>query len=421
MPFAAIVVLVSVDAMVVGKLGREDLAGLSLVFPLLMLSQSMAAGGLGSAIGSAIARALGMGDAQRARTLALHGILIAFAAAELSTLLMLTMGQSLFATMGATNDVLRHATAYGTIVFLGASAPWLLNVTASIARGTGNMTTPALAMALSAGAYIGLCPPLTLGVGSFQGFGIAGTALAFVISYSVGTLAIVHSLFSRSALLQLRVRDFVPQRTAFYEILSVGTPGAANAAMSGLTVLVSTGFVGHLGPAALAGYGLGTRLEYLVIPLSFAVGTVLVTVVGANVGAHNIHRAKRAAWTGGVIAAAATSIVGGLAAFAPHVWLGLFTNDADIIQFGAVYLRTVGGFYGFFGLGLALYFAWLGVGRATVPVTATMVRLAVVTGGVYLAGHSFTGVCAVVAVAFVAYGMTIAISTMLASWRQPAL
>jgi putative MATE family efflux protein len=417
-PFAAILVLVSIDAIVVGRLGREALAGLSLVFPLLMFSQSMAAGGVGSAVASTIARALSAGDVRHARSLALHGLFIALGISAISAGLMVSCGRILFVAMGARGDVLDSAVAYGTLTFLGAAAPWVLNVAASICRGAGNMRMPAVAMAVSAAIYVVVCPAITLGIGRFTGLGISGTAAAFVTSYTIGSLLILRSLSSKRASFQVRLREFLPKVSTFSEILKLAGLGAANATISNVTVLVATGFIGHLGPAALAGYGLGARLEYLVIPLSFAVGTALVTLVGANIGAHRIARAKRAAWIGALFGGAVTAVIGGFAALFPRVWLSVFTADAEIVRAGVTYLRIVGPFYGCFGLGLALYFAALGAGRPALAVGAGILRLAIVIVGLHVAANSLSQACIVIALGFLAYATTIFFGTKFSSWQQ---
>lgn len=417
-PVAAILVLVSVDAAVVGRLGEEALAGLSLVFPFLMLSQTMAAGGVGSAVASTIARAASAGDYRRARSLALHGLVIALAASATSALLMVWFGRLVFAAMGARENVLESAHVYGTVTFLGIAAPWVLNVAASISRGVGNMRSPAVAMILSAAIYSILCPLLTLGFGPFGGLGVLGAAAAFVVSYAVGCLFILRSLFWAGTVFKLSFREFDPDTPTFAEILKLAALGATNATLSNATALVTTGFIGHLGSSSLAGYGLGARLEYVVIALSFAVGSALVTMVGANVGANNNARAKRAAWIGALLTAIATTLIGGLAALFPHSWLSLFTSDSGIIDAGSIYLRIVGPAYGCFGVGLALYFAALGAGRPAVAVAATVLRLVVVVIGLYSVVNSLGQASVVIAAGFLIYGVIIVCNTRFAMWQQ---
>jgi hypothetical protein len=171
----------------------------------------------------------------------------------------------------------------------------------------------------------------------------------------------------------------------FREILRVGAPGSLNTILTNLTVVLLTGLVGPFGATALAGYGLGARLEYLQIPIVFGLGSGLVTMVGTSMGAGHRARAQRVAWVGAAMAAGVTGTIGILAALFPHVWLGLFTSDPEVVAAGARYLRIVGPCYGFFGAGLALYFASQGAGRLLWPLLSAVVRLAIAAAGGWLA------------------------------------
>jgi Na+-driven multidrug efflux pump len=186
-------------------------------------------------------------------------------------------------------------------------------------------------------------------------------------------------------------------------------------------VVLMTGLVGPFGTAALAGYGMGARLEYIQIPLVFGMGSALVAMVGTNVGAGQLARAERVAWTGAGLAAAVTTSIGLLAAVFPRAWLGLFTTDPQVQAVGATYLMIVGPAYGFFGLGLALYFASQGAGRLAWPLTAGFARLTVAGAGGWLAAHAFDwglpGIFAAMTLALIVFGTTTAAAVRLGAWR----
>jgi MATE family, multidrug efflux pump len=128
-------------------------------------------------------------------------------------------------------------------------------------------------------------------------------------------------------------------------------------------------------------------------------------MTGTAVGAQNFERATRAAWTGALIAGLLTEAVGLVAAVSPSAWLGLFGHDPQMIAVGSSYLRIVGPFYGFFGAGLALYFASQGAGRLRWPIIAAMVRVAVAAVGGWLAVE----VTGCIEFLFVAVGLALAI------------
>jgi Na+-driven multidrug efflux pump len=176
-----------------------------------------------------------------------------------------------------------------------------------------------------------------------------------------------------------------------------------SAAQTVLTAVIVTGYVGVYGAAALAGYGVGLRLELLQIPLVFAVGQALVVLVGTHIGAGRGERAKRIAWTGAALAAAISFMIGVAASVFPRAWVGLFSTDPAVLESGSLYLRTVAPFYPLLAVGIALYFASQGAGRVVRPVLAGTVRLLLVIGGGF-AVVSLQGVFVVIAAAMIAFG-----------------
>ena len=215
-----------------------------------------------------------------------------------------------------------------------------------------------------------------------------------------------------------------PRARLFVEILRVGAVASVTTLQTTLTVALATALVGaSAGPAAVAGYGTGNRLEYLLVPLAFGLGGPLVALVGTNLGAGQHERALRIAFTGAALAFVLTEMIGLTAAMSPESWLGLFSDDAVMHAVGAQYLRIVGPAYGFFGMGLALYFASQGAGRLLWPLLAGLIRLVIAIGGGWIA-LSLTGslewLFAFLAFALVAYGLTIAGAVGRGAWfRTP--
>jgi Na+-driven multidrug efflux pump len=186
-----------------------------------------------------------------------------------------------------------------------------------------------------------------------------------------------------------------------------------------VTVALTTALAASFGTEAVAGYGTGARLEYLLVPLVFGLGGPLVAMVGTNIGAGQRARALRAAWTGAALAFVLTEAVGLAAALHPAAWLGLFDHDPVMLASGAAYLRVVGPFYGCFGLGLALYFASQGAGRLLWPVVAGMLRMIVAIGGGLVALRatgSLHRLFAALGLGLLAYGATIAAAVAAGAW-----
>ena len=373
-----------VETYFVGKLGTDALAGVALVFPGVMLMQMMSAGAMGGGISSAIARALGGGRRDDADALVLHALVISALLGLLFMVAALAGGPALYRALGGQGPSLDAALAYSNIVFSGAILLWVFNSLASALRGTGNMIVPAVVICAGTVILIPLSPCLIFGWGPFPRLGVAGGGTAIVLYYAMGSTVLAVYLWSGRSLVRPNLRRLRLRWPLFRDILQVGAVAALVTVQNNLTVLFTTGLIGSFGPAAIAGYGVGARLEYLLVPLVFGLGAPLVALVGTNIGAGHRGRALRVAWTGAAIGFAISEAIGLWAAFFPAGWLSLFGNDPGMIAAGSAYLQAVGPFYGFFGLGLALYFSSQGAGRLWWPLCAGLLRLLVAVGGAWL-------------------------------------
>lgn len=404
----AIAGLITFDALFVGRLGANALAGVSLAFPWVMLVQHTAASGMGGGVSAAIARALGAGDRARADALASHAFALAVILAAIFSGLMLPGAPLLFGWMGGRGEILEAALAYSNAAFSGAISICLLNLLGSVVRGTGNMGLPAATIVGAVLAHVLLSPALIFGWGPFPALGPAGAGWGMAATFGAGSLVLVAYLRSPRSLVALSFRGVRVRPELFREILRVGVPGMINTGITNLSVVVLTGIAGHLGRETAIGYAMGARLEYILIPLAFGFGTAIVALVGTNWGAKQFDRARRIAWTGGAAVAAVCGAVGVFFALFPRLWMELFTQDAEIIRIGVSYLRIVGPIYALYGLGMGLYFAAQGLGRVLLPVLANGARLAASAGGAWLAlswaGAGTNGFFVAVAAGFALYG-----------------
>ena len=408
-----------VETYFVGKLGTDALAGVALVFPVVMLMQMMSAGAMGGGMSSAIARALGGGRRADANALALHAVIIGLLFGLIFTIAVLLGGDRLYAAMGGSGGSLAAANTYSIVIFSGAVLVWLFNSLANVIRGTGNMAVPAFVTCAGVAVLIPLSPCLIFGLGPLPRLGVAGGAAAVLIYYAAGSAAFAFYLRSGRSVLRLTLIGVRLRWPLFADILRVGAVAALITVGTNLTIVIATALVGALGPAAIAGYGVGTRLEYLLIPLVFGLGGPLVAMVGTNIGAHRPERALRVAWIGAGIAAGFCEVIGLGAATAPRAWLSLFDTAPEMIDTGTRYLQVVGPASGLFGLGMALYFASQGAGRLLWPLLANLTRLVIAAGGGYLAlrlGGSLTGVFVALAVALCAFGLINAAAIAGGSW-----
>ena len=399
--------MITFDGLFVGRLGADALAGVSLAFPWVMLIMQSTNGGMGGGVSSAVARALGAGRRDRADALVHHAFVLAVALAALFSTSMLLGAPFVFGWMGGQGEMLNAALSYSTVAFSGAVSLCMLNLMGNAVRGTGNMTLPAAVIVGSVLAHVVISPALIFGWGPLPTLGPAGAGWGLVTSFGIGSLVLLSYLRSARSPVRLAFRGVTLRWELFADILKVGIPGLINTAITNLSVVVLTGIAGRLGRETAIGYGMGARLEYILIPLAGGFGMAIVAMVGTNWGAGQYRRARQVAWAGGATVATICAAIGLVVAVFPSAWMGLFSTDDQIVAIGASYLQIVGPIYGFYGLGMALFFATQGFGHVVLSVAANALRLLASAGGALIALYwldlGVTGFFVAVAFGFCAY------------------
>ena len=396
------------------RLGTDALAGMALVFPVVMLMQMMSGGAVGGGISSAIARALGGGRQDQADALVLHALVINVLLGAAFAALVLSLGPSLYRLLGGEGASLQAALRYSNVVFTGLVLLWVMNGLAATIRGTGNMLVPALVICGGVVLLVPLSPLLIFGIGPFPRMGVAGGGAALVLYYLGGT--VFFGWYVLSGRNPARFRWVRLRWSLFADILRVGGLAAISSLQTNLTIAVTTSLVGRwFGEEQVAGYGTGARLEYLLMPIVFGIGSTLVAMVGMNVGAGQGKRALRIALTGAIAAFLLTEALGLAASIWPEAWLRLFDSDPAMLATGVAYLRIVGPFYGCYGFGFGLYFAAQGAGKLLWPLFAGFLRLLIAALGGW-AALTLTGsqnwLFAALALGLVTYGIVIGATTL---------
>ena len=416
------VVVAVAEAWFVARLGIDALAGIALVIPFITLMMNMANGGMGGGVASALARTLGAGRLEDARALALHALLLGLGCALVFTIFAWTALPVVFRWLGGSGPVLQQALAFSTVWFSGAAVLWSSAFLSALLRGGGDSATPSRIGFVMSVLYIPLLGVLTLGLGDWPGLGLVGCAIAPLIT-GVASVILLAQAVGRGRQDFWRTLGRVPlQWRLFGEILRVGAMGSVTTITSTFTAMLVTGLVGRFGTAALAGYSIGMRLEFMLAPLAFGIGTGATTLVGIAAGAGAWSRAAKVAWTGGLFAFFAMGAIGWVIALLPETWSHLFASDPAVIAASVACIVHIAPFYCLFGLGLTLNFASQGAGRMTVPVIASVARLIAAAGGGWFAveklGLGLEGVFVAIAASLAIYGLLIAGALLLLPWKS---
>ena len=406
----------------ISRLGTNSLAAVALAFPLLMITQTMSGGALGGAITSAIARSMGADDIEKAERLIWHSIIISLGGAISFLILFLLFGKQLLFLLGGRGEILQESYAYCSILFFGGILLWLSGSLSAVLRGMGNMRFPATLMVITSSIQVILSGGFILGWFGFPKLGVPGAAVAVLISSALMVTVILLKLRSKSIPASLRKERFQLKKFLFDNIFEVAIPASLSPLLVVGTILVLTGLVGRFGTEALAGYGIGSRVEFLMIPLIFGIGSAMTSIVGANIGALNIDRAEKVGILGGSTAGFVSILIGLTLAVFPEAWIQFFTDDIKAFEVTKKYIQIVGPFYIFQGIGLSLYFASQGANAMKWPTIATIARFIIACAGggisVYWLDLGIESIFISSSAAMAIFGLMIFISIKKGAWRK---
>jgi len=401
--------------------GADALAAVALVYPLIILAAMFSAGAIGGAVSGLTARALGAGDQQQASSVLVCAVLISVVGGLLMWALVVQLGPLLYEYASSNATVVQAAHRYATLVFPAITAYWLVNMLCSVLRGSGDMVRPALVAAVLLIAYTVLAWMIIPEHGTTLDEAIKAASLAMSGSFFVALLVAIWFIARRSQPVRFKVAAFRWQ--TLVQILKQGLLAASQSVMTITYAMVTTVLFSRFGTDWLAGFGLAVRLELIMVPVIFGIGSSLIAIVGAYVGAGQREKAISIAWRGVLINAGLVGCIGLLFALFPGSWCQLVGSDIVVIEHCSQSLRVIAPTYLFFALGLGCYFGSQGLNTLKFPVIGALLRLAVVATGLFwvTSATSVETVLYLVAAAVVLYGVFVTVALKLGSWRRQAV
>lgn len=409
---AAIMFFNLVDTFWVGQLGPMELAAMGFTFPVTMIVSNL---NIGLSIGASavIARAIGAQQQREVRRLTTDALLLSLAIVIVVSALFLWQLRPMFSMLGADEVTLPLIESYMRPWLFGISLVTIPMIGNGAVRATGDTRSPAVIMLVAGFINAILDPVLIFGLGPVPEMRLAGASLATIISYFFATATALYILHGREKMLSLKLAPPAVMLDSVRRILRVGLPASATNLLTPLSGAAVTRLVSEHGPAAVAAFGVGSRLESLSMIGIFALTAAITPFVGQNLGASQMGRIDacrrfclRASFIWGVPVALL------LIAFARPI-AGLFNDEADVVDLTVAYMRIVPISYSGFAMAilLASIFNALNVPlRATTIAAVRLLVLALPLAylGSHLAGIKglFGGIAAAnVTVGFVAFWM----------------
>ena len=338
-----------VDAYFIGQLGYAQLAAVSYAFPVWFVAAGIVMG-LGTGTSSVLSRFIGAGDTKSVKQIATHSMILAVLAGAVVTAIGLLSIESLFGLLGANEETMPFVKSYMTIYYWGSLFLGIPFIGNSILRANGDAKTPSLLVAFSAVVNAVLDPILIFGWFGFPEMGVAGAALASVISTVAFLLASLWVLIFRDNLLTSIGHSLSSMISSWKQVLHVGLPAIASNLIAPVSSALVTALVSTYGQEAVAAYGLAGRIEALVIVLLMALGGATAPYVGQNYGAKKFNRLVDGFKFSARFALFYSIFCILLLYFISSTILGVFTDNEDVIRLAMIQLMICPWGYGFLGI-----------------------------------------------------------------------
>lgn len=337
------------DTYFVGRLGTIQMAALAFTFPVVLVFNSINLGiGIGASV--VISKAVGMKERDRVVRLTTDSLSLGFLIAVSALILGELTIDPLFGLLGADKEVMPYISQYMRIWYAGVPFVVIPMVGNNAIRALGDTKTPSMIMMIAAGMNILLDPILIFGFGLIPPLGVAGAALATVLSRTVTFSVALYVLGFRERVISLRNIRLIEVLRSWKAILFIGLPNAIAKMIIPLGAGIITGLIAGLGTEAVAGFGVATRVEYFTMAVVMALSSIIPVFVGQNFGAKKIDRIRKGFWI-----SERFSVIFGVGMYAALFVLAkpiasIFTSSDAVSKVIVTYLRIVPLGYGFQGI-----------------------------------------------------------------------
>ena len=374
---AALMSVGIIDAYFIGQLGSSELAAVAFIFPITTALSSLGVGVM-AAIASVVSRALGKGDDERARALASLGMLLSLAIGLVIAISLYALRMPLFRLMQAEEQLLPLIDAY--MVPFALSFPLLPAMMAlnGTLRAQGAAKRSMIILLTSAVLNWILDPILIVGAFGFDGFGIAGAAYATIIAWGLTVAVAAYLLATTPIGISPRAIRHCDFRTDSLAIVRVAGPAAFSNSVNPAGLAILTAFLASAGPAAVAAFGAGGRIQaFAIVPLLGLSGSI-GAIVGQNWGAERFDRARRALVEAGIFSIGYGLAIGAALVFFRESIASLFTEDEQVRQSLEHYLSISAWGYAGFGILIIANGALNAIDRATSALVQSILRVVLV-------------------------------------------
>ena len=358
-----------IDTIFIGMLGPNELAAISLAFPVIFVFIAVASG-LGIGANALISQAIGKKNRHEANNYSEHALFLGTIIGIVIAVAGIIFSPALFTMMGADETVLPLAIEYSVPIFFGLIFMFIWFVSDSILKAQGDSKTPMKSMVISLVINIILDPILIFGLGPFPQLGLFGAALATVFARIIAAALNFYYIYSPKSVVNLSLRDFKPDPGCIKRMLDVGVPASAGQTLSAAGFMLLMGIVGSFGSFAIAAFGVGLRINSVAIMPLIGLSSAVASFVGQNIGARNFDRAKKVALFASKISFVISAFFAAVVFFFPEAIMSAFSSDPNVIAIGSSYLLVIPGAFLFYGLYFPIIGSFQGAGKTKLALVA---------------------------------------------------
>lgn len=359
----------TVDSIWVGQfLGPEALGAVSVSFPITFVLISMVMG-ITMATSVLVSQYAGAKDTDMISNTINNSFLLLGIAAVVFTSLGLIFSRKVLTLLNTPEDVLGYAVEYLNIYLLGLIFTFGYNVISSVLNGLGDSKTPVKFLIIATITNIILDPVFIFGVGFIPRMGIAGAALATILSQALSFFLIFRFLIKKDHFIKPKFKNFTFDRELSWKLIKIGLPAGIQQIVVSMGLTIMTGIINLFGSNAVAAFGAASRLDQFAHMPAMSLGLATSALTGQNLGAAKHERIKEIFKWGSILSGGITMIIVILVMVIPKAVLQIFTSAAHVLDIGSSYLRIVGISY----IPFSLMFVTNGILRGAGDTLPTMV------------------------------------------------
>ena len=368
-----------VDMIFIGKLGGESIAGIAFNMPLFFLVLGLTMG-LGTGVTASIARFIGQENKKEADNSAEHAIAMAIVISIFLCLLGLMFGKTILSFFGAEGDILSIAWEYLHVMCIGMPFMIFSGFFRSILAGEGDMKFPMMVAGLGTVLNIVLDPIFIFELESYGGIGfglgVAGAAMATVISQVIVFCVFIYMLFVKEhSYITFRLKDFSFSKVIIWDIVSVGLPASLSMIVMAIGQGVFNKILIYFSADTVAAYQVAGRLDMLVFLPIFSIAASLTTLVGMFYGAKEYDTLRFTIRYGILSAFFITIISSSFIYFFADFTVGFFTDDDLIISIAVSFLKLFSLVYPLIAIAITTGRVLQGLGKGLPVLIITIIRV----------------------------------------------